>query len=134
MNRIQPKIAVVIPVYKKLSEHSKSEKALMEQMYLMINLFRFYNIIPIFVFDGKPPEEKRELINQRKEMRKEAKINYELLKEQYDIAETEDELAGMLIIASSFREVSFSQDVKKSEIEVIDRKNIFWNFMFIFLC
>jgi hypothetical protein len=31
MNRIQPKIAVVIPVYKKLSEHSKSEKALIEQ-------------------------------------------------------------------------------------------------------
>jgi flap endonuclease-1 len=82
------KIAVDVSIY---LYKFKSEKALMEQMYLMINLFRFYNIIPIFVFDGKPPEEKRELINQRKEMRKEAKINYELLKEQYDIAETEDE-------------------------------------------
>ena len=82
------KIAVDVSIY---LYKFKSEKALMEQMYLMINLFRFYNIIPIFVFDGKPPDEKRDLINQRKELRKEAKINYELLKEQYDIAESEQE-------------------------------------------
>jgi flap endonuclease-1 len=82
------KIAVDVSIY---LYKFKSDQTLMEQMYLMINLFRFYNIIPIFVFDGKPPDEKRELIQQRKELRKEAKINYELLKEQYDIAETEEE-------------------------------------------
>ena len=82
------KIAVDVSIY---LYKFKSESSLMEQMYLMINLFRYYNIIPIFIFDGKPPDEKRDLINHRKELRKEAKVNYELLKEQYDIAETEQE-------------------------------------------
>ena len=88
------KIAVDVSIY---LYKFKSDQSLMEQMYLMINLFRFYNIIPIFVFDGKPPDEKKELIQQRKELRKEAKINYELLKEQYDIAETEEEKNDYLI-------------------------------------
>ena len=32
----------------------------------MISLFRKHNIHPLFVFDGKPPEEKREEISKRK--------------------------------------------------------------------
>ena len=31
MNRVEPKIAIVIPVYKKLSANSKNESALLEQ-------------------------------------------------------------------------------------------------------
>jgi hypothetical protein len=41
------------------------------------------------------------------------------------IAETEDELAGILTIASSFREVPFLQEVAKREREIIARKIIF---------
>ena len=42
-----------------------SENTLLENMYLMISLFKYYKIIPIFVFDGKPPNEKLEIIQKR---------------------------------------------------------------------
>ena len=87
------KIVVDISIY---LYKFKGEGALMEQMYLMINTFRYYNIVPIFVFDGKPPEEKRNVINQRKEKREEAQINYDLLKEQLEITTSEDEKVVLL--------------------------------------
>ena len=34
-----------------------------ENMYLMLSIFRYYNVIPIFVFDGKPPPEKKRVTN-----------------------------------------------------------------------
>ena len=42
-----------------------SENSLLENFYLMISIFKSYNIIPIFVFDGKPPKEKFEIIEKR---------------------------------------------------------------------
>ena len=38
---------------------------LLEQMYLFISILKSYDIIPIFIFDGKPPPEKRELLLKR---------------------------------------------------------------------
>ena len=43
------------------------EGLLLENMYIMISLFRYYNIIPIFIFDGKPPPEKTQIIVKRME-------------------------------------------------------------------
>ena len=40
--------------------------ALVENMYLLVNTFKQYNITPIFVFDGKPPPEKKNTIRIRK--------------------------------------------------------------------
>jgi len=42
-----------------------SNNTLLENMYLMISLFKEHNIIPIFVFDGTPPKEKENLIKKR---------------------------------------------------------------------
>ena len=36
-----------------------AEGALLENIYTMLSLFRYYKIIPIFVFDGKAPAEKK---------------------------------------------------------------------------
>jgi hypothetical protein len=36
-----------------------SECTLIDNMYSMLSIFRYYNIIPIFVFDGKAPAEKK---------------------------------------------------------------------------
>ena len=88
------KIVVDVSIY--LYKY-KSEGSLMEQMYLMINLFRHYNIIPVFIFDGKPPDEKRNLLNQRKEIKKEAQVNYDLLKEQYEISTDEVERSELSV-------------------------------------
>ena len=40
---------------------------LIENMYLMISIFKKYNITPIFVFDGIPPAEKNALLEARKQ-------------------------------------------------------------------
>ena len=52
------------------------EGLLLENMYLMISIFKYYQIIPIFIFDGKPPPEKREVLKQRKEEKKRAEYEY----------------------------------------------------------
>jgi len=43
----------------------QTDGTLIENIYLMLSLFKHYSIIPIFIFDGKPPIEKRELLRQR---------------------------------------------------------------------
>ncbi len=52
------------------------EGSLMENMYLFISIMKSYHITPIFIFDGKPPPEKRELLKQRTEKKKLAEAKY----------------------------------------------------------
>lgn len=73
------KLAIDISIY---LYKFKMENNLIESIYLMISLFRSYNIIPVFIFDGKPPAEKKELLKQRKEKKKEAEERYNNLQEQ----------------------------------------------------
>jgi flap endonuclease-1 len=61
-----------------------ADNTLIEHFYLMISLFRHYNIVPIFVFDGKPPKAKRELLSKRRQHRKESEEQYNKLKEEYE--------------------------------------------------
>ena len=61
----------------------KSQGMLIENFYLMCTLFKHYNIIPIFVFDGKPPKSKDKEIEHRKEERENAYKEYDILKEKY---------------------------------------------------
>ena len=59
-----------------------SDGSLIENMYLMLSLFRHYNIILVFIFDGKPPDEKKTLLDKRREDKKEAEQEYNYLKQQ----------------------------------------------------
>ena len=61
----------------------KSMESLIEKFYLMCSIFKNYNIIPLFVFDGKPPEEKRDELNRRRENREKAWKKYDELKEKF---------------------------------------------------
>ena len=72
-------IDISIYLYKFLSEG-----ALLENLYLMISIFREYNIIPIFIFDGKPPAEKNDTIAFRKKNKKNAREEYYRLKQILD--------------------------------------------------
>ena len=67
------KIAVDISIYLYKYE---TENALLENMFMMLSIFRHYNIIPIFIFDGKPPDEKKMLLQKRKEDKKTAQEEY----------------------------------------------------------
>jgi len=67
-----------------------SENALLENMYLLISLFKSYHITPLFIFDGKPPPEKRELLRQRRIEKKDAESKYNLLKAKLEVATNEE--------------------------------------------
>jgi flap endonuclease-1 len=81
------RIAVDISIYLYKYE---AENALLENMYVMLSIFRHYNIIPIFIFDGKPPAEKKALLIKRKEDREEAIEEYNKLQNQ--LKNSEDSL------------------------------------------
>jgi flap endonuclease-1 len=68
-------IDISIYIYKYISDGN-----LIENMYLMLAIFRHYNIIPIFIFDGKPPAEKKELLIKRREDKQKAEEEYNKLK------------------------------------------------------
>lgn len=67
-----------------------TDGALLENMYLLIILLRKYNIAPLFVFDGKPPKEKNQLLQQRKENKIIAENKYKELEENITICSEKD--------------------------------------------
>ena len=58
---------------------------LLESIYYMLSILRYYNIFPIFVFDGKSPVEKTELLEKRSKDKKEAEFKYKQLEAQLQI-------------------------------------------------
>jgi flap endonuclease-1 len=82
------KLAIDISIY--LYKY-QSENTLIENIYLMISLFRKYDIIPVFIFDGKPPAEKKDLLMARNSKKKEAELNYNNLKKKLEDDISEDE-------------------------------------------
>ena len=111
------KIAVDVSIY--LYKFA-SDGTLIENMYLMLSMFRHYNIIPVFVFDGKPPAEKMELLQKRRENKAEARDEYDKLSaslklnldmdlsEKQEIANTMDSLKRTFVYISK----SQTQQVK----------------------
>jgi len=59
----------------------EADNNLIEGIYTMIAIFRHYNIIPIFIFDGLCPTEKKELIESRLQKKRIAENEYYKLKE-----------------------------------------------------
>ena len=62
----------------------KQEGDLAEMMYHFISLMRHYKVKLIFIFDGKPPEDKMDIIQSRQTARQVAKTNYDSQKIQQD--------------------------------------------------
>jgi 5'-3' exonuclease len=76
-------VDISIYLYKFLSEN-----ALLENLYLMISIFRENKITPIFIFDGKPPVEKNDTIEFRKKIKRTAREEYYRLKQLLDDIES----------------------------------------------
>lgn len=107
------KIAVDISIY---MYRYASDNNLIENIYLMLSVFRYYNIIPIFVFDGKPPPEKRELLQKRKEDREEAEKEFEKLKTTLELNNNMDEIDK--------QEIIYNMDMLKKKIVSINKNDI----------
>ena len=70
-------IDVSIYLYKYIAQN-----ALQENIYLMISLFHKYNITPLFVFDGKPPPEKKDELQKRRWLKIDAQEKYNKLSDE----------------------------------------------------
>ena len=68
-----------------------TENALIEKMYQMIMLFKHHAIIPVFVFDGKAPREKENLLKLRRNDKIKAEHSFNTLKEQLKTTHTTNE-------------------------------------------
>ena len=66
---------------------------LLEDMYLFISILLEYSIRPVFIFDGKPPAEKKNLLMKRNDDKKKAENEYNILYEQlkHDVSKKEEE-------------------------------------------
>jgi flap endonuclease-1 len=106
------KIAVDISIY---MYKFASDGTLIENIYLMLSVFRHYNIIPIFVFDGKPPPEKRELLKKRKENKQEAEEEYNSLKTELFSNTNMDE--------SEKQEIIYNMDMLKKKFITISKND-----------
>jgi len=107
------KIVIDISIY--LYKFS-ADNTLIENIYLMLSIFRHYNIIPVFIFDGKPPDEKRELLEKRKNDKIIAKNEYNELKRQL---ETESGLD-----VDEKQEISTTMDLLKKKFIYIQKDQI----------
>ena len=92
------------------------EESLIESMYIMLALFRFHKITPIFVFDGKSPAEKKELLIQRRENKKEAENEFVALKKKLELNPDMDE--------SDRHEIIANMDQLKKQFIVLTKKDI----------
>ena len=107
------KIAVDISIY---MYKFHADNALIENIYLMLSIFRHYKITPIFVFDGKSPTEKKALLEKRRADKKEAEKQYNKLKKE--LVENKD------IDEADKQEIISNMDVLKKQFVYITREKI----------
>jgi len=106
------KIAIDISIY--MYKYA-SEDCLLENIYLMLSVFRHYNIISIFIFDGKPPAEKKDLLFKRKEDKIKSENEYNKLKTLLQNTMNND---------IEKQEIINNMDILKKKIIYINKKNI----------
>jgi len=108
------KIVVDISIYLYKYE---SENALLENMYVMLSIFSYYNIIPIFIFDGKPPPEKKALLQKRRDNKELAQQEYEKLKILLTSKEDDDDKQDIITTMDQLKK-QFVQ-INKDKIETV---------------
>jgi flap endonuclease-1 len=82
----------------------------------MLSIFRHYNVIPIFIFDGKPPPEKKELLIKRREDKKEAEQEFKKLQQKLENNEDMD--------YEEKQEIVTNMDVLKKKFITINKQQI----------
>ena len=110
------RIAIDISIYLYKYE---GDDMLLENMYLMLSIFRHHNITPIFIFDGKPPPEKKELLMKRKEDKQEAQNEYEKLQKSLDNNDDFDDSEKQEIVATMDQLKKQFIHINKSKIESV---------------
>ena len=110
------RIAIDISIYLYKYE---GDNMLLENMYLMLSIFRHHNITPIFIFDGKPPPEKKELLMKRKEDKQEAQKEYEKLQKSLENNDDFDDSEKQEIVATMDQLKKQFIHINKDKIESV---------------
>jgi 5'-3' exonuclease len=110
------RIAIDISIYLYKYE---GDNMLLENIYLMLSIFRHHNIIPIFIFDGKPPPEKKELLMKRKEDKQDAQKEYERLQKSLDNNADFDDSEKQEIVATMDQLKKQFININKDKIESV---------------
>ncbi len=107
------KIAIDISIY---MYKYVGDGSLVENMYLLLGVLKLYNIIPIFIFDGKPPDEKKALLKKRRNDKKVAEEEYNrLVKNMDDIDDMNDD---------DKQELHVNMDALKKQFVYVTRNQI----------
>ena len=98
-----------------------AENTLIENMYLMLSIFNYYKITPLFIFDGKPPSEKKDLLIKRIKEKKDAEKEYYCLKENLTnnnlgIEDKEEIISNMNVLKKQFIYLKKEQILKVKEL------------------
>lgn len=104
------------------------ENKLTDHTYLMTSIFRSYNIIPIFIFDGIPPVEKAAVIQERKEQKQAAQDLYYSIKEQINDGLDSDEKHEMEMEMEKLKKQFIrikDKDVRTMK-DILDKSGIAW--------
>ena len=89
--------------------------ALIENMYLLVTIFKYYRVQPIFIFDGKPPSEKKDVIEQRYIDKQTAEKKY---KELQLLLETTNDNKDELLVELNKLKKQFIR-IKKDDILLV---------------
>jgi len=92
---------------------------LLENFHKLLMIFDENKIKPIFVFDGKPTDEKQKIINKRKEEKLIAKQKHDELIKNYENNKDEYEL---FMLKKQF------QHIRKTDFEKVKNILKLWNF------
>lgn len=98
----------------------KSQQLLHENFYSMIHLFHKYNITPLFIFDGKPPLEKKDELTRRQEEKRNAELQFNVLNDELEEIQNEKERASLLLQMDKLKQ----QFIRVSEKDINSVKEI----------
>jgi len=93
-----------------------AENALVENVYLLLSIFRHYNIRPVFIFDGMPPDEKLELLKKRKADKVKSEAEYNELKKKL--------LQSRTMSFDEKQEITSSMDALKKKFVYLTKNHI----------
>lgn len=108
------RIAIDISIYLYKYE---AEDTLLENIYLMLSVFRHYNIMPIFIFDGKPPPEKKALLLKRREDKELAQQEYNKLQIQLNSKNNGDDKQDIMNLMDQLKKQFVC--INKAKIESV---------------
>jgi hypothetical protein len=104
------------------------ENRFIEYMYLMISIFKEYEIDPIFIFDGASPPEKKELLDERRKNKKFAEEKYNKIKEEIESADNNEEKCEMMNEMEKLKKqfIYIKEGDYKAVKQLLDNSGIHW--------